>query len=30
MTLNAAQLQLPGGHLYQDGQTVTASPATFT
>jgi hypothetical protein len=21
MTLNAAQLQLPGGHLYQDGQT---------
>ncbi len=26
MTLNAAQLQLPGGHLYQDGQTCEGKP----
>ena len=26
MTLNAAQLQLPGGHLYQDGQTCQGKP----
>jgi hypothetical protein len=26
MTLNAAQLQLPGGHLYQDGQTCNGKP----
>jgi hypothetical protein len=26
MTLNAAQLQLPGGHLYQDGQNCEGKP----
>ena len=26
ITLNAAQLQLPGGHLYQDGQTCEGKP----
>jgi hypothetical protein len=26
MTLNAAQLQLPGGHLYQDGQDCNGTP----
>ncbi|HXW77893.1 MAG TPA: hypothetical protein VEJ84_00260 [Acidimicrobiales bacterium] len=26
MTLNAAQLQVPGGHLYQDGQTCEGKP----